>query len=111
MGNFKVKVQNDRLRLKANIRLMKTQKIIFLIGVVTILIVANVYVVEASIKDRAYTVAAFLLGANFVYGYVFSSDIDMTGYTIKNKERPVLRLMMFLLGLIIVFLSIWFFIN
>jgi len=90
---------------------MKAQKIIFFIGVAIILIITNIYVAEASIKDRVYTIAAFLLGVNFIYGYVFSSDIVMTGYTIKNEERPVLRLMMFLLGLVIVFLSIWFFVD
>jgi len=84
---------------------MKAQKIIFFIGVAIILIITNIYVAEA------YTIAAFLLGVNFIYGYVFSSDIVMTGYTIKNEERPVLRLMMFLLGLVIVFLSIWFFVD
>ena len=41
----------------------------------------------------------FLLGLHFVYGYIFGTEIHLTGYTVPAEERPILRVFIFITGI------------
>ena len=73
-----------------------------LLVVVCVLIFATANIVsttEIAIKEQLGLLIVYLLGLHFVYGYLFKTEIHMTGYTVRVGERPALRLGLLVAGL------------
>jgi hypothetical protein len=59
-----------------------------------------------SLKELFLTFIVFLYGLYCVYGVLFNTEIHMSGYTVPKGQRPILRVMLFCGGIIIMYLSI-----
>jgi len=79
--------------------------------VVCVLIFAIASIVsttEVATKEQLGSFVVFLAGLHFVYGYLFNTEIHMTGYTVPVGERPVLRLGLLIAGLGVMFGTVMF---
>ena len=54
---------------------------------------------DIAIKEQLGLLVVFLSGLHLVYGYLFSTEIHMSGYTVPVDERPLLRLGLLIAGL------------
>ena len=73
-----------------------------LLVVVCVLIFATASIVSTTgvaLKEQLGSLVVFLLGLHFVYGYLFNTEIHMSGYTVRVGERPALRLGLLMAGL------------
>lgn len=79
---------------------MRVKKILFVVVCVLIFAIANIVsTTKVALKEQLGLFVAFMLGLHFVYGYLFNTEIHMSGYTVRVGERLTLRLGLLVAGL------------
>ena len=80
-------------------------KLVTTIAFALLVIVVNNLAPTATWVERLTAIAVSLSGFHMVYGYLFNTQIHMTGYTVPVGERPILRILLGFIGAVMIGLS------